>query len=468
LDLEASWRHDQYHGTLNGGTSNPKVGFTWNLSEDLGVTFRGGWGTSFRFANAGEYSVVASDAAADFNLPSALTSSTAVIAMTCGANTVGSAAAALLAAGIVDALGKTGCGSAPAGVSWSGGPQTVLRTFINASTGLPDSREGGINLAPEKSTNWSFGAEFAPQTFLRGLDIQATWYSVKINGTLLGFNNPTATTLANPNERFHFILPSDLGCPVAQNATPAACAPFELMVSKFLQDPNNVANGAALTQIYWINDGGTVGTGFIKVEGVDWQASYDWDMGDLGAWNVGMVGTYYLHRFFVQVPGSPVTDAFHQTLGANGTLGQPGVETLPRFKYRARLGWSNGAWSVTGFMNYESHYYHTQGSPPNVNNQCTVAGGSTGGGTFPCLINNYSNIQPPWYTFDLSMGYDTGDTPSNTYLKNIGIQFIIQNLMGIHPAFQYGPSNQGRTFAAYDILKGDQGRTFGVTVTKTW
>jgi hypothetical protein len=132
------------------------------------------------------------------------------------------------------------------------------------------------------------------------------------------------------------------------------------------------------------------------------------------------------------------------------------------------LGWSNGAWSVTGFMNYESHYYHTQSAPPNVNNQCTVAGGNLGGGSLPCLINNYSNIQPPWYTFDLSMGYDTGDTPSNTYLKNIGIQFIIQNLMGIHPAFQYGPSNQGRTFAAYDILKGDQGRTFGVTVTKTW
>ena len=49
------------------------------------------------------------------------------------------------------------------------------------------------------------------------------------------------------------------------------------------------------------------------------------------------------------------------------------------------------------------------------------------------------------------MGYDTGDTPANTYLKNIGIQFIVQNLMGIHPAFQYGPSNSGRAIAAYDI-----------------
>ena len=246
LDLEASWRHDQYHGTLTGGTSNPKIGFTWNLSEDLGVTIRGGWGTSFRFANAGEYSVVASDAAADYGLPGSVTA----FPISCGASgtpAAGSAAAALFAAGIVDQNGKTGCNSLPAGVSWSGGPQTVLRQFINATTGLVTSREGGITLAPENSTNWSIGGEFAPQTFLRGLDVQATWYSVKINGTLLGFNNPTGTTLGNPNEGFHFIVPSDLGCPVAQNATPALCAPFELMVSKFLQDPNNVAPSNSLT-----------------------------------------------------------------------------------------------------------------------------------------------------------------------------------------------------------------------------
>jgi hypothetical protein len=181
---------------------------------------------------------------------------------------------------------------------------------------------------------------------------------------------------------------------------------------------------------------------------------------------VGMVGTYYLHRFFST--GGPPIDAFHQTIAANNGLAQAGVETLPRFKYRARLGWSNGAWSVTGFMNYESHYYHTQSSPPNVNFACVAAGSPVAGGTFPCLINNYSNIQPPYYTFDLSMGYDTGDTPANTYLKNVGVQFVVQNLMGIHPAFQYGPSNAGRTFAAYDILKSNQGRTFSVTLTKTW
>ena len=65
LDFEASWRHDQYTSPtarLAGRhTSNPKVAFTWLVDEMVGATVRGQWGTSFRFANAGEYSTVASD-----------------------------------------------------------------------------------------------------------------------------------------------------------------------------------------------------------------------------------------------------------------------------------------------------------------------------------------------------------------------------------------------------------------------
>src|SRR5205085_6783059 len=62
LDLEVSFRHDSYHGTLAGSTSNPKVAFTWLVDDVVGLTVRGSWGTSFRFANAGEYSTVLSDA----------------------------------------------------------------------------------------------------------------------------------------------------------------------------------------------------------------------------------------------------------------------------------------------------------------------------------------------------------------------------------------------------------------------
>ena len=108
------------------------------------------------------------------------------------------------------------------------------------------------------------------------------------------------------------------------------------MVNAVLADSNNVAPLNSTTLIYWINDGSTVNVGYLKVQGIDWTASYDWDLGDLGAWNVGMVGTYYLHRYFVQVPGDPVTDAYHQNIAPNNGVAQNGVETLPRFKYRAR------------------------------------------------------------------------------------------------------------------------------------
>ena len=79
--------------------------------------------------------------------------------------------------------------------------------------------------------------------------------------------------------------------------------------------------------------------------------------------------------------GAPVSDAFHQTLGTLNGVQQIGVETLPRMRYRARLGWSNGPISVVGFMNYQSHFFNTQAAPPNVNFACTTAGGTVGGGT---------------------------------------------------------------------------------------
>ena len=86
----------------------------------------------------------------------------------------------------------------------------------------------------------------------------------------------------------------------------------------------------------------------------------------------------------------------------------------------------------------------------------------------PCLLNNYTNLEPSYYTFDLSAGYDTGDDPANDYLKHIGIQLVVQNLMGTQPAFEYRISSNGGNAAAFDILKGLQGRTISLILTKTW
>lgn len=137
--------------------------------------------------------------------------------------------------------------------------------------------------------------------------------------------------------------------------------------------------------------------------------------------------------------------------------------------YRARFGWSNGPYSATLFYNYQSHFFETRtSSPPNVNFQCTASGGTIGGGTLPWAIMGYNDYQPPWNTFDLSVGYSTGTVPTNVYLQNLTFQLTVQNLMGIHPAFEYGPTSTIRNPAGYNIIAPDFGRVIGITLVKNW
>jgi hypothetical protein len=259
--------------------------------------------------------------------------------------------------------------------------------------------------------------------------------------------------------------PANLSAPIT--AITAGCPEFETMVVGMLANPRNTVPVGELTKILWLNDGGTFNSGFRKMQGIDFTASYDFDLGDYGAWNTGINGTYYLHDYTQTLPDAPITDAFHTTITA-GNLVMTGVETLPRLRYRARLGWSNGAWSVTGFADYQSHFFHTQTAPPQVNDSCQTAGGTAPGGTFPCLVTGYTNILPSWLTFDLSVGYDSGDDPANDYLKHIGVQLVVSNLLDKHSPFGYRIGTGGGNPAAMDILKPDQGRTISLILTKTW
>jgi len=464
LDIEASWRHDQYsspNGILTGGTSNPKVAFNWLLDELTGATIHGSWGTSFRLAGISEYSLVAKDTATAFGF-----NGSNGISVTCAGNgqaTPGSLNATLIAAGFA-------CGSKPPGFSWGGGPEPVLRSFTNPATGQIQTREGGTALLPETSQNYSAGFELAPQiAFLKGLDLQATYYSIKIDNVLTGGGSANTTTLSDPTQRFKYIVPSDLGCPVSANANPTTCAPFETMVVAALGNIASPAPVSAASQVIWLADGGTVNSGFQHATGIDWSASYDIDLGDYGVWNTGITGTYYLHNFIQSVAGGEIVDAVHQNVSPAGGIPQNGVTTTPQMVYRARLGWSDGTFNVAGFMNYRSHYYDSSGVPPNVNLQCASVGGSVGGGTFPCAIGNYSNSVPSVVTFDLSFGYNTGDTPANDYLKHVTIQLTIQNLLDRLSPFDYNPTAPpGRQAAAYDLSVPNTGRTIGITLVKNW
>ena len=469
LDLEASWRHDQYSDF--GGTSNTKVGFNWTPIEDF--TIRGGWGTSFRAPNFGENSLISNSAWNGFGLPANVFSNNAHINIPCtnGLPVAGSGSAKLFAAGFA-------CNSEPAGMSFNGGAKSPnfagWRQFVNTS---------GQNLGPEQSLNWSLGADYSPTNFLKGLNVQATWYSIKITGVLVGFGNPTTGRFSDGALGFAYIVPSDLRDPVtgAQlcaglDAHPDQCAPFQNMVQRAISHPNNTVPAIAQTLIYWLNDGGVFNKGFLKYQGFDYNISYDFDAGDLGAFNAGIVGTYYSHQYSQRLDGQPIVDAYNDQVPSVGGVAQAGVSSTvrPRSVYRARLGWSDGPYSLTGFMNYTGHFFHTQAAPPNVNFQCAVAGGviagsgTSQGGTFPCALNNYTNLVPSYYTFDLTAGYDTGDDPANDYLKHISIQLTVENLFDRTPPFEYRIATGGGNPSAFNILQNIYGRVIGVRLTKTW
>jgi iron complex outermembrane receptor protein len=465
LDFEASWRHDQYSDF--GGTSNQKIGFNWAPIDDL--TFRGGWGTSFRAPNFGENSLLVNAAWNGFGLPPAVFPNNNAIIISCDASgkpTPGSGSEKLFKAGFA-------CGSQPGGMSFNGGAKgpnfSGWRDFAN---------QDGQVLKPEQSLNWAFGVDYSPtMNILRGLNVAATWYSIKITSLLVGFGNPTTGRFSDGALGFAYLVPSDLHdaagnalCP-GMDATPQLCAPFEEMVAAAFAQPNNTIPPTAQTLIYWLNDGGTFNRGWQKNEGIDYNVSYDWDMGDWGAFNVGIAGTYYLHQLSVRIPGvgQPV-DAYYDDLSPVGGVEQLGVSstTRPRSLSRSRIGWSNASWDATLFMNYSGHFYHTQTAPPNVNFQCLTPGGTVGGGTFRCANSTYNNSIPSYYTFDLSVGYNTGDLPVNDYLKNVSLQLTIENLLDKSPPFEYRVSTGGGNPSAFDILKNIYGRMVGLRLTKTW
>jgi outer membrane receptor protein involved in Fe transport len=480
LDLEFSFRHDQYSDF--GGTSNPKLAFDWAPIDSF--TIRGSWGTSFRAPSFGELSPL-NVAISGHNLgqfaaqPSELTTGCTV-----GANLPPPGSGAWK---VQSSSGNGMPGSAIACVASLVRPPGI--SVSGSSGGSESVRAGGFRgwtgLKPEQATNWTIGFDYAPSgKWLSGLNLQATYYITKISGIVRNRRSISTGSFNSPDAAgFAFLVPTDWatsglkgaeGC--TNNLLPTTCAPFQEALTGLLVNPRNTVDPQARTLILWIDDGGNTNNSWLKLDGIDFQARYDWDWGDLGAWNAGILGTFYLHQKSENdsnAPGSVVADQFHTTLNPGLVNEVQGVPFQPTLRYRARLGWSNGPWSITGFMDYVSHYYTAQQAPPNVNgNFCASSGGldaSGGGGTYPCAIDGYTNILPSYYTFDVSIGYNTLDAPANGYLRNIGVQLVIQNVMDRDAPFGYWiNSTANGNMCACDRSKGLQGRTVSLIVTKEW
>jgi iron complex outermembrane receptor protein len=410
LELEVSFRYDHYNDF--GGTSNPKVALDWTPID--GLVLRGSWGTSFRAPAFGDISAVASKQIQPINIAAGDSTNSVGACTTVGGTPVPGSAAAVLNPGCLASL------QFPAGITVRGGAGGLAGV----------TRPADYAIGPEKAHNWTVGFAFAPTGRLRGLDVNATYFSTDIQGAIASIDTTVGAALNDPSVRFAYMVAGDPG--------------FAEAVDAIIRDPRSQVSASVQPFIRFINDGGSRNAGSLKQDGVDFNVSYDWDMAAYGVWSAGLSGTHFLHRKSVNVPGGTEIDAFD-----NG-----GQTQRFRTRYRARLGWEDGGWSITGFANYLSHYISTEALP-----SAAVRA------PYPDFTANHV---PSSYTFDVSAGYDLGDTPDSEYLKNISVQLVVNNLTDRAPPFLYKTSsNTGVT--AYDGLNFNPfGRVISVSVTKTW
>jgi hypothetical protein len=241
--------------------------------------------------------------------------------------------------------------------------------------------------------------------------------------------------------------------------------------AQFVQNIVNLPNSSALINpagVQVITDGRRKNLGWIRYKGIDFAGSYDWDMGDLGAWNTGITGNYILERQTKTVEGVPVIDDYR------------GKNSGGRLSYRSRLGWAggpDGAWSLTAFMNWWPHFGTQEAGdsarPGLLPPTCFLAGqtpcNASGLPQFDQYTKQYSQLtlyEPARTTFDLSLGYKTGDVPANDFLKHLNVQLVVNNFLNRKPNFAYYVTNAA--IEAYEQRNDPSQRVVTFTVTKVW
>ena len=85
---------------------------------------------------------------------------------------------------------------------------------------------------------------------------------------------------------------------------------------------------------------------------------------------------------------------------------------------------------------------------------------------FPDLVTtpDLINLVPSMYTFDLSLGYNTGDTPAFEYFRNINIFLTVNNIFDRNPPFAYGGRQNPFAYAPTSI--NPLGRYWRLGITK--
>jgi len=477
LDLELGYRVDKFD-FQEAYIKTPKVAATLFLGQ--GLTVRGAWGKSFRAPGFSQASVSSGSRSIGANELGGGGSND--FQFSCNNATTGQASGVALpgsATAILNPTCLTGQGNeayfAPAGILLQGGSG-----LADPARGLSQAlRPGGPSkgLAPEDAVQYVFGANFAPTDgWFSGLNLDISYFNIKINGTIRadGSGDSAGVYIGdNPIARHLFIVKPGYDALGTGSAAPGELAVWNQMVAFWggLAGSTTTWDRGDAEDMVFVFDGNNANVGFIQFTGIDFQARYDWDMGDLGSFNIGTSGYYELDQTQQANDTSPIVSPYGFTDLDGEEVGQNSGAHLQHV--RSRLGWTNGTWTTTLFNTLRPH------TPPTTNLNLPdcfwKASLGYGGGDcytaspfFPQQHDQFYNGSPGWMQWDINVTYNTGMLPQNEYLQNVNISLTVNNFLNANPPQVFNSRSRGREIFAFDSRFSEMGRFASLTLTKTW
>ena len=293
LALDVAARYDHYSDF--GGTTNPKVGLTWTVSDAL--SFRGSAGKSFRAPTLTDKSPV------------------------------------VFSAELVGVPTANNAGDSNIGNLFPGYTSALVYLGNN-----PD-------LQPETADTLSIGFDFSPPA-LRGLKISGTYYKIDYQNQISSPNRDLY--LANAANRAAF---SKFITPIHNPATcvPGNTATYDPVLAKYLA--GRIADYVVpvvgtYCQVNVILDARKTNLASTVQDGIDFQANYLFET-DAGRWTVGGSVTKILHNKVQASPNVAKVDRLDELYYPVSLRG------------RANLGWNKGPWNANLFINYTGDYTNT-------------------------------------------------------------------------------------------------------------
>jgi iron complex outermembrane receptor protein len=218
VNVDVAGRYDKYSDF--GDTSNPKVGVTWDVNDQLSL--RGSWGTSFRAPSLTDTNANVFSYAGIFPWPN-------------------------------------NSGDPNIGLAFPGYSYALM--FIGAN---PD-------LKPEEATTWSAGFDYTPD-WIRGLSVGSTYYDIAYDNQIV-FQPSTSLFLSSPQYRqiySQYIHPvSNAGCVEGNPST------YDAKLAAYLALPNLYGSTVGQAcQVQVILDGRETNMASTHQYGVDLHANY--------------------------------------------------------------------------------------------------------------------------------------------------------------------------------------------------